>query len=69
VIPELGHLALILALGLALVQCILPLAGAKRGIVGWMDTARPAAYGQCLFLCVAFVCLAASFLAHDFSVL
>ncbi len=68
-IPELGHLALILALGLALVQCTLPLAGAKRGIVGWMATARPAAYGQCLFLIVAFICLAASFLAHDFSVL
>ncbi len=68
-IPELGHLALILALGLALVQCTLPLAGAQRGIVGWMATARPAAYGQCLFLCVAFVCLATSFLVHDFSVL
>jgi cytochrome c-type biogenesis protein CcmF len=68
-IPELGHLALILALGLALIQCTLPLAGAQLGIVGWMATARPAAYGQFLFLLVAFACLAASFLANDFSVL
>ncbi len=68
-IPELGHLALILAFGLALVQATLPLAGAYRGLPRWMAVARTAAHGQCLFLLIAFVALAASFVANDFSVL
>lgn len=68
-IPELGVLALVLALLMALVQCVLPLAGAHWGIAGWMQVARPAALGQCLFVALAFACLAASFLRHDFSVL
>jgi cytochrome c-type biogenesis protein CcmF len=67
-IPELGHLALILALTLALSQAVLPLVGAQRGIVGWMNVARTSAYGQCFFLIVAFTCLAISFINNDFSV-
>ncbi|ADE14028.1 cytochrome c-type biogenesis protein CcmF [Nitrosococcus halophilus Nc 4] len=67
-IPELGHLALILALTLALAQSILPLVGAQRGVIGWMNMARTAAYGQCFFLTVAFTCLAISFINNDFSV-
>ncbi|QBQ56339.1 heme lyase CcmF/NrfE family subunit [Nitrosococcus wardiae] len=67
-IPELGHLALILALTLALAQSILPLIGAQRGVIGWMNVARTAAYGQCVFLAVAFICLAISFINNDFSV-
>ncbi|ADJ27763.1 heme lyase CcmF/NrfE family subunit [Nitrosococcus watsonii] len=66
--PELGQLALILALTLALSQAILPLIGAQRGIIGWMNVARTAAYGQCFFLIIAFTCLAISFLNNDFSV-
>ena len=46
-IPELGHFALILALVLALVQGTLPLVGAARGRVDWMEVARPAAFLQC----------------------
>lgn len=42
-IPELGHLAMILALGFALVQAIIPLIGAWRGDRLWMSLARPAA--------------------------
>ena len=42
-IPELGHFALILALGLALVQTIFPLMGTTWGIPHWMAVARPAA--------------------------
>jgi cytochrome c-type biogenesis protein CcmF len=53
-IPELGHLALILALTLALSQVVLPFVGAQRGIVGWMNVARTAAYGQCFFIVIAF---------------
>ncbi|MDP2112279.1 MAG: heme lyase CcmF/NrfE family subunit [Thiobacillus sp.] len=68
-IPELGHFALIVALLLALIQAILPLYGAQRGNLTLMAVARPAAQGQLLFALIAFICLAWSFLANDFSVL
>jgi cytochrome c-type biogenesis protein CcmF len=68
-IPELGHFALIVALLLALTQAILPLYGAQRGNLTLMAVARPAAQGQFLFALIAFICLAWSFLANDFSVL
>ena len=67
-IPELGHLALILALCLALVQSSLPLVGAWRGDRQWMSLARPAAWGQFAFLAFAFGCLTWAFLRDDFSV-
>jgi len=67
-IPELGHFALILALCLALVQAIVPLAGATRGQPQWMAVARPAAIGQCAFLLLAFGLLTYSFIVSDFSV-
>ena len=41
-IPELGHYALVLALFMALVQSVLPLAGAARGNSAWMAVAEPA---------------------------
>jgi cytochrome c-type biogenesis protein CcmF len=68
-IPELGHFALILALMLALVLSTIPLIGAQRGDVAWMGAARSLAAGQCVFVGIAFVCLAWSFLNSDFSVL
>jgi cytochrome c-type biogenesis protein CcmF len=68
-IPELGHFSLILALLLALVQGILPLAGAARNIPAWMAVAKPAARAQFLFVAIAFGCLAYSFLTNDFSVM
>ncbi|HSJ79638.1 MAG TPA: heme lyase CcmF/NrfE family subunit [Thiobacillus sp.] len=68
-IPELGHFALIIALLLALTQAILPLVGAQRGNLTLMAVARPAAQGQFVFVLLAFVCLAYSFLINDFSVL
>ncbi len=67
-IPEFGHLALILALGLALVQASLPLLGAWRGERLWMALARPAAWGQAAFLLFALACLGWAFLENDFSV-
>ncbi len=67
-IPELGHLGLILALCLALVQGTLPLIGAWRGDRLWMGLAVPAAWGQFAFLLFAFACLAQAFLVDDFSV-
>jgi cytochrome c-type biogenesis protein CcmF len=68
-IPELGQFALIIALCIALVQGTLPIVGAARGNVAWMNLARPAAQGQFLFVAIAFACLAYSFLNNDFSVL
>jgi len=69
VIPELGHLALILALLLALAQAALPLAGSLTGNRPWMTTARPLAYGQFAFVAIAFAALVEAFLTSDFSVL
>jgi cytochrome c-type biogenesis protein CcmF len=68
-IPELGHFALIIALLIALLQAVLPLAGAARRNVAWMNVARPAAQAQFLFVLFAFGCLVWSFLNNDFSVL
>ncbi|MFM2446807.1 MAG: hypothetical protein RI936_1254, partial [Pseudomonadota bacterium] len=48
-IPEIGHFALILALLIALLQGVLPIVGAARGIGPWMDLARPAAKAQAMF--------------------
>ena len=67
-ITELGHFALLLALGLALVQGTLPLVGAWRGHARWMALARSAALGQGLFVTFAFLALVQAFVANDFSV-
>ncbi len=68
-IPEIGHFALILALLIAAVQAALPIAGAARGDRVWMSVARPAARGQAFFVTFAWLCLVASFVNNDFSVL
>ena len=67
-IPEIGNMALALALGLALIQGTLPLAGAQRGDPVWMGLARPAACGQLAFVAIAFAALGWSFYVSDFSV-
>lgn len=68
-IPELGQFALIVALGLAIAQTILPLWGAQTNNINMMSVGRSAASGQFLFLLIAFLCLTYSFIANDFSVL
>src|SRR6267142_6094128 len=68
-IPEIGQIALILALMLALTQATLPLIGAARGIPQLIALARPTAQAQFIFVAVAFCCLAYSFINNDFSVL
>ena len=67
-IPELGHLAMILALCLAVAQATIPLIGAWRGDHRWMSLAQPAAWGQFAFLLFAFGCLTYAFMVDDFSV-
>ncbi len=66
---EIGHLALWLALGLALALGVLPLARTLRGRGDRMATARPLAVLLFVATGVSFACLAASFVGNDFSVL
>ncbi|MDH5378305.1 MAG: heme lyase CcmF/NrfE family subunit, partial [Gammaproteobacteria bacterium] len=68
-IPELGHFALIMALAISLVQFVVPLIGAHKGNHAMMAMARPAAQGQFVFTAIAFGCLIATFVGHDYSVL
>ncbi len=67
-IPELGHLALILALCLAAAQAWFGIAGAQRHDGVWLSAVRPAATLQTLFVLGAFAALVYSFLVSDFSV-
>ncbi len=68
-IPEIGHFALILALVVTMVQAVLPLIGAHKGIASWVAIAKPAARLQFLFMAISFGCLTWSFMQSDFSVL
>ncbi|MGB5408128.1 MAG: heme lyase CcmF/NrfE family subunit, partial [Thiogranum sp.] len=67
-IPELGHYALILALCMAIVQAVVPLVGSLNRTPAWVAMARPVAWGQFLFLAIAFAVLTNAFLVDDFSV-
>ncbi|MGZ8321287.1 MAG: heme lyase CcmF/NrfE family subunit, partial [Telluria sp.] len=67
-IPETGNYALVLALCLALLQGVLPIAGSLNGNARWMALARPAAAGQFLLTTFAFACLVTAFVGNDFSV-
>ncbi len=67
-LPDLGHLALILALQLALLQGILPLFVTTPGKTHWWVAGRRAAYAQCLLVSLALAVLAWSFYVNDFSV-
>jgi cytochrome c-type biogenesis protein CcmF len=68
-IPELGQVALLIALAVALILGTLPMIGAARGRADWMALARPAARAHALLVAVAFCCLVSSFVRNDFSVL
>ena len=67
-IPELGHFALILALSIAMIQAVFPLAGISLGKPQWMALAKPAARAQFLLLGISFACLVYAFITNDFSV-
>ncbi|MFA6901510.1 MAG: heme lyase CcmF/NrfE family subunit [Gallionellaceae bacterium] len=68
-IPEIGNFALVIALVLAIVQGVLPIWGAARDHAALTSAARPLAYGQFLFVAIAFACLVQAFIVNDFSVL
>ncbi|MGB6538152.1 MAG: heme lyase CcmF/NrfE family subunit [Xanthobacteraceae bacterium] len=68
-IPELGHYALMLALGVAVIQGILPIVGTRSNDPALMSMAVPAALAQFVFIAIAFAALAECYVASDFSVL
>ena len=68
-IPEIGHFALWLALGVALALGAVPLAGAQTGRAGWMALARPLTVAQFVLIGIAYAALTQAFVANDFSVL
>src|SRR5690606_23468899 len=66
-IAELGHLALVVALAAALFQSVVPMIGAARGWIGWMEAGRSAAVAQFLLLAFSFGALMHAFVTSDFS--
>ena len=71
-IPELGHLALIIALAFAICLTIIPLIGvhspAQSSLKKLMSYARPLTYGMFFFTGISIVILAYSFVVDDFSI-
>src|SRR5262250_1012217 len=68
-IAELGHYALMLALGLALIQGTMPIVGARTNDPVLMSIAAPTALAQFAFVAMAFTALAVCYVISDFSVL
>src|SRR5229473_5862641 len=68
-IAELGHYALVLALGLAIVQACVPIIGARSNDPALMGVAAPTALAQFAFIAFAFGALVACYLRSDFSVI
>jgi cytochrome c-type biogenesis protein CcmF len=67
-IPEIGHYALVLALGLALVQACVPVYGARKNDIALMAVAGPTAIAQFLFVALSFGALVTCYVTSDFSV-
>jgi len=67
-VPELGHLALLLALVLSAALFVLPLLGAWRGNLPLMLAGRSLASGVFLLVLLAFACLWWAFVKDDFTV-
>jgi cytochrome c-type biogenesis protein CcmF len=67
-IAEAGHYALVLALGLALIQSVVPIIGARLHDGALMNVARSTALAQLLFVAASFFALATLYVVSDFSV-
>ena len=67
-IPEIGHFALVLALGVSICLAVFPMYGYFTNQNGFCATAKPLALLQGLALAVSFGVLMYGFLAHDFSI-
>jgi len=68
-IAEAGHYALVLALGLALVQSTVPILGARWHDPALMNVARSTALAQLLFVASSFAALVTLHVTSDFSVI
>jgi cytochrome c-type biogenesis protein CcmF len=67
-IAELGHYALVLALGLALIQAAVPILGSRRSDPVLMSVAGTTAIGQLGFVAFSFAMLVICYVQSDFSV-
>jgi cytochrome c-type biogenesis protein CcmF len=67
-IAEIGHYALVLALGVALIQSVAPMLGAARSDPVLMGVAGPTALAQFALVAMAFAALTACYVSSDFSV-
>src|SRR4051794_21811544 len=67
-IAEAGHYALVLALGLALIQSTAPVLGARWRDAALMNVARSTALAQLLFVALSFAALVSLHVTSDFSV-
>ena len=67
-IIELGHFATILALVIAFIQFVIPLAGTYKHYPNWVTLAKPAAIVQFQCVLIGFIALSYAFYTKDFSV-
>ncbi len=65
---ELGHIALILAFCVALLQSVIPMVGAQKNDARMMEFGDRAALGQFVLVAFSFAALTSVFLSSDFSV-
>ncbi len=68
-IPELGHFALWLALAVSLLMGTVPMVGSFKQRGDWMALSRPLAGWVFATIGLSFICLGASFVNNDFTVL
>jgi len=68
-IAELGHYALVMALGLAIIQTALPLLGARFGNHGLMQAGSTSAIAGFIAVCLSFAALTHAYVTSDFSLL
>ena len=68
-IVELGHFCLILALCVTVVQSAVPLIGASRRHIGWMETGRSCALATFALIALAMAALMHAYVTSDFSVI
>jgi cytochrome c-type biogenesis protein CcmF len=67
-ITEIGHYALVLAFGLALIQSVLPVWGARTGDGRLMAVAEPVALAALGLVALSFAALTVAYVRSDFSV-
>ena len=67
-IPEFGHLALIISFLLAICLAVIPMMGTYNGKVVWMAASRSLSTGMFVFIAISFTALTYAFYMDDFSV-